>query len=1075
MKKFFLSIVIIVGSVFAEPDASLLSLVLPPGISYKFSPIRLTQDVSVSGVYDSSVVVGEDVRSEGCSSKESKAYKEKKSRNHETNDSGTSASASASIGLLSGINVGAGVEAHNKRGWHSEKSENNDYAETVNTSNVNIRSSRDGFLVKDKTKGAYGNHYLIFTLTLKNNEPDKIYQVEGWEGNPPRVIIEGLSQEILVPYTERTSFSIDVDERVCKFVYEVVDKVLLAELLSLRGKGELSKLKPKLTGGEFPIIERTSKRNILNIMRRAEKMNPSTEISIGVGDAKILSPWRVKHRHGRESGKSGELVTVLDALKAVNEYLSNVDSMPGNIFTFDDNGSLYKVSEYTVGILDKASGALVGMYVNDDDTTLRFHGLDKSFLMQPLKNFSAICFDVFKLDNILSAYKKTPEKYKEVYQRLMNTLGKESNEIILARVLVDSLDKEERKKGFDLLLGLYENKGCIKALSKLVCVYFRDPKKYPFVDKLPTFVRQLIKSNEKWVVVTKAHIPFIHETIVNAGDVPVLMAFLEEPLFEYDTNGVSVLKYIARKGDVAMMKKVLSVKKYDLGERRQKFSELLLEDAAAYNNVAMCRFLVERGLGPNYDDGRYLTAIDRAAKADAIDALKYLLDEAQGREGDVLAYAIKYSALKAVRYLVEKNSQSASAVYYGVRENNVYLNKLYYGKSPLSWGAMSGNVEMCKYLVGQGASLDWKDDDESAQSSPLMIAVQEKKYSVLDYFISLGKEIQWKQYRILFSDREGVDWVVQRINKGKIKRGLPLTVAIADDRIEVVKRLSNHINLDCFMDDLPKPHRNDWIPLQWAASCNSLKSVKYFVSRGADVDIFRAETGPGSPLEEAANKGYLDVVKFLYGEKNAMLRNAIYYAIRESQKGVVDYFLSFRNIDGTLRFPINGKEYSFLMDAVRCNNIEMFNYLHLKGADWDHALVGECTPLEFIVRRDNVDMFRMLRNRYNVQVDALPLVAAEYGSLKCMEYFIDTCGVSPDATWKDSKYGCGFLLQEAAGEGKLEMCKYLIKKGANVNHKPVYERVILLNVYHPAAREMAVKNNHWDVVRYLDSVGAKRD
>ena len=54
MKKVFAVILLItsISGLCADQKSSLASLVLPQGISYSFSPIRLTQDVSIEGSFN---------------------------------------------------------------------------------------------------------------------------------------------------------------------------------------------------------------------------------------------------------------------------------------------------------------------------------------------------------------------------------------------------------------------------------------------------------------------------------------------------------------------------------------------------------------------------------------------------------------------------------------------------------------------------------------------------------------------------------------------------------------------------------------------------------------------------------------------------------------------------------------------------------------------------------------------------------------------------------------------------------------------------------------------------------------
>jgi ankyrin repeat protein len=347
-----------------------------------------------------------------------------------------------------------------------------------------------------------------------------------------------------------------------------------------------------------------------------------------------------------------------------------------------------------------------------------------------------------------------------------------------------------------------------------------------------------------------------------------------------------------------------------------------------------------------------------------------------------------------------------------------------------------------------------------------MAACQKMKFSVLDYFISLGKEIPYGGFCRLLRDPKGVDWV---LNNRTIKKDLPILAAIEDDRDDVVKQLGIGANLDTPLSEY------EWYPLQFAAYCNSIKSIKYLVSRGVNINV-KSDKQELTPLERACCRGAVDAAKILYGEKGALLGDAIYLAIKNSQKAVIDYFLSVRNSDGSLRFPINGKEYSLLMDAVIAGNVEMFDYLHKKGADWNHALKGKYTPLECVVRHDKIEILKMLRRRYNLQIDSLPLVAATSGAIECMKYFIEDCGVSPNAVWNDDpKYegGRGFLLFNAAAMGNIDICKFLIEKGADVNYNPICATKFFTDFHYGTAMSIAVKFKQWETVRYLKTVGGR--
>jgi len=74
--------------------------------------------------------------------------------------------------------------------------------------------------------------------------------------------------------------------------------------------------------------------------------NPSTEIAVGFGDIAHLSPWRVKRRFPRSvAERGGQLVTLRDALLAINEVVAKDEEMPEHAFTLAKDGSLASICD----------------------------------------------------------------------------------------------------------------------------------------------------------------------------------------------------------------------------------------------------------------------------------------------------------------------------------------------------------------------------------------------------------------------------------------------------------------------------------------------------------------------------------------------------------------------------------------------------------------------------------------------------------------------------------------------------------------------------------------------------------
>ena len=74
--------------------------------------------------------------------------------------------------------------------------------------------------------------------------------------------------------------------------------------------------------------------------------NPTTEISVGFGDVAHLSPWRIRRRFPRSvSERGGQLVTLRDALLAINEIVAKDDEMPAHTFALAKDGSLVSICD----------------------------------------------------------------------------------------------------------------------------------------------------------------------------------------------------------------------------------------------------------------------------------------------------------------------------------------------------------------------------------------------------------------------------------------------------------------------------------------------------------------------------------------------------------------------------------------------------------------------------------------------------------------------------------------------------------------------------------------------------------
>ncbi|XP_037423387.1 putative ankyrin repeat protein RF_0381 isoform X3 [Triticum dicoccoides] len=194
-------------------------------------------------------------------------------------------------------------------------------------------------------------------------------------------------------------------------------------------------------------------------------------------------------------------------------------------------------------------------------------------------------------------------------------------------------------------------------------------------------------------------------------------------------------------------------------------------------------------------------------------ARKVDLRGAKDAKGDtVLLFAACKGSLEICRFLVEDSGldvDSASKT----------------GETPMVYAALAGKVQVMRYLLDRGADPAVRDDNGS---TPLHYAAEEA-------------------VRLLLSKGVPVDPVDHR--------GAPLQLAVAKDRVEVVKLLLEH------GADPNKLVNHILTPLLMAVIRNSLKCMKLLIEAGADLNA-RGNSGP-TPLTQAVDDGSTDFVKLL--------------------------------------------------------------------------------------------------------------------------------------------------------------------------------------------------------------------
>ena len=138
--------------------------------------------------------------------------------------------------------------------------------------------------------------------------------------------------------------------------------------------------------------EDSFKMSSLVVPQGTEQRNPTTEIAVGFGDVSHISPWRVKRRFPRSGGgeRAGQLVTLRDALQALNEFIAKDEEMPEHAFLIGKDGALESICDIH---LDKTNGAMrVGVRLAGPDGKSEKQSLSAEDLAKPVRDFTRIEF-----------------------------------------------------------------------------------------------------------------------------------------------------------------------------------------------------------------------------------------------------------------------------------------------------------------------------------------------------------------------------------------------------------------------------------------------------------------------------------------------------------------------------------------------------------------------------------------------------------------------------------------------------------------------------------------------------------
>lgn len=516
---------------------------------------------------------------------------------------------------------------------------------------------------------------------------------------------------------------------------------------------------------------------------------------------------------------------------------------------------------------------------------------------------------------------------------------------------------------------------------------------------------------------------------------------------------------------------------------------ILMQYACLRDKLSVLQYASKRNVnfnGLHYND---MTALMLASKNGSNTIVKYLVEKGadvnatNGDKKTAICYAVSGGHLDIVKYLVENKA-------------DVNVKEASTSNSLLHLAAKVDNLDLFKYLQGQGLDVN----DKSYKDSVLHVACYMGHIRIMEHIIRSGADIKaLNRYgnNIFFDALQGGNfksimytynlkkWNLNAMNHECSGMLHALAFGGNIDALEYFyDKVSFALNARCEV-------RN--IPLHKAAYRGHLDAVKFLIGKGS---LIVTKNSYGDlPISSALFSGNDEVFEFFINTTNnnmdvinnrglSLIHMASelgrLYAVKLLHDKGVSLTTKTKHGLTPLHYAVQNKNYEIVeyicenTKEIYDENLQLENAFHLAASNGDDLLLeyfnergfninqvsNVGTPLHHAVVNDRSDVIKyLLRMGANMfaknkgDVNAVEL-AVEEGRIEIVKEFltnnydINTCRNKMKAT----------LLYRAANRNQLDIVKYLIQEGANVNLKDTNGRGPLF---------AAVLGNSEDVIRFL--------
>ena len=398
--------------------------------------------------------------------------------------------------------------------------------------------------------------------------------------------------------------------------------------------------------------------------------------------------------------------------------------------------------------------------------------------------------------------------------------------------------------------------------------------------------------------------------------------------------------------------------------------------------------------------------------------------------------------------------------------------------TPLTAAAISGRLDMVKFLVRLGARIDVLTS--RTYSSPIIAAAEGGNLEIVQYLVKQGAQTKASDLRgataLIAAARMGhldiVEYLVEGgddINRKSFNGVTPLYHAALEGHLDVVKYLVEK------GAEISVADKDGYTPLAGAALQGHLDVVQYLVEKGPNV----VSTG-GSvridgealalPRMLAANGGHLNIVKYLDGKGANALTNSmpvgatLHMAAIEGHLDVVKYLV---DNGASVNLKSSDLDKTPLYLAAENGHLDVVKYLIGRGAKVNVSDNAGVTPLMAATKNGHQDVViylgeissNIINNNAGAKSNGELLVSAAINGE--MADVINLVGSGADVN-TEGRDGLTPLVGAALG-GHMDAVKYLVDNGAVINPKR--------NDWIPLMG--ATVGGNLDIVKYLIDRGAE--